>query len=144
MHAAPDRVYSCSREASEGGLLGDAPADDPLLQLVAVKVLTNLSLDHRATWTAPDIEAVRSALAQTIAESKELADVSERQQLLELSQQLLGRLPQSEAEASPTDSTAATKDWFFCTAPGCGRRFGSQEKLSAHVERRHTERNAGG
>jgi len=126
-----------------GKLLGDAPTDDPLLQLVAVKVLTNLSLDSQATWSATDIEAVRSALLQTIAESKELADISERQQLIELSQQLVSRLPESP-EAEPGSADGAAKDWFYCTAPGCGRRFGSQEKLSAHFERRHGERNAGG
>ncbi|OLQ10053.1 Armadillo repeat-containing protein 2 [Symbiodinium microadriaticum] len=126
-----------------GKLLGDAPTDDPLLQLVAVKVLTNLSLDSQATWSATDIEAVRSALLQTIAESKELASISERQQLIELAQQLVSRLPESP-DADPGSPDGAAKDWFYCTAPGCGRRFGSQEKLSAHFERRHGERNAGG
>lgn len=127
-----------------GKLLGDAPTDDPLLQLVAVKVLTNLSLDSQATWSATDIEAVRSALLQTIAESKELASISERQQLIELAQQLVSRLPESPDADPGSALDGAAKDWFYCTAPGCGRRFGSQEKLSAHFERRHGERNAGG
>ncbi|CAE7762566.1 Armc2, partial [Symbiodinium microadriaticum] len=91
-----------------GKLLGDAPTDDPLLQLVAVKVLTNLSLDSQATWSATDIEAVRSALLQTIAESKELASISERQQLIELAQQLVSRLPESP-DADPGSPDGAAK-----------------------------------
>merc|ERR1719408_64000 len=77
-------------------LLGDAPSDDPGLQLVTVKVLTNLSLDRGAAWPAVDVEAVKTALEQTIADSEELVSADgadERQQLLELAKHLQSRLP---------------------------------------------------
>ncbi|CAJ1400596.1 unnamed protein product [Effrenium voratum] len=108
-------------------LLGDAPADDPLLQLVTVKVLTNLSLDSRAAWPAEDAEAVSGVLLQTIADSQDLASESlERQQLLDLSRHLQSRLPGSASAQPETAAEREPKDWFYCTAPGCGRRFGSQ------------------
>eukprot|EP00930_Biecheleria_cincta_P018038 TRINITY_DN14177_c0_g1_i2.p1 TRINITY_DN14177_c0_g1~~TRINITY_DN14177_c0_g1_i2.p1 ORF type:complete len:868 (-),score=162.47 TRINITY_DN14177_c0_g1_i2:21-2624(-) len=124
-------------------LLGDAPSDDPALQLVAVKVLTNLSLDPGAAWPATDVEAVRGVVESTIADCEELADSPERQQLIELAKQLQGRLPPTSARrplpGGPEVGAGASgdKEWFCCKAPGCGRRFGSEEKLTAHVERRH-------
>lgn len=120
-------------------LLGDAPSDDPALQLVAVKVLTNLSLDPQAAWPASDVEAVRAILDQLIGENEELPDAKEspdKQQLLELSQHLMSRLPPIGTEATPT-ALKPKEDWFYCSAPGCGRRFNSQDKLTSHVERRH-------
>jgi len=125
-------------------LLGDAPSDDPALQLVAVKVLTNLSLDPGAAWPAADVEAVRGVVESTIADCEELPDGPERQQLVELAQQLQGRLPPTSARKplpGGPEAAAGTappeKDWFCCKAPGCGRRFGSEDKLASHVERRH-------
>merc|ERR1712060_913385 len=98
-------VGSCPAVQKLGNVLSDAPLDDPALQLVAVKVLTNLSLDPSVTWAAPDTEAIREVLEQAATDNTSLAmegtkagaDVGNgpdtRQQLLELSQQLLGRLP---------------------------------------------------
>eukprot|EP00928_Gymnodinium_smaydae_P012508 TRINITY_DN14531_c0_g5_i1.p1 TRINITY_DN14531_c0_g5~~TRINITY_DN14531_c0_g5_i1.p1 ORF type:complete len:868 (-),score=193.45 TRINITY_DN14531_c0_g5_i1:100-2646(-) len=76
-----------------GKLLVDAPADDIQLQLVAVKVLTNLSLDPGATWPASSSEDVRGALQQMIASEGAPENAEEKQQLVELAQHLLGRLP---------------------------------------------------
>lgn len=117
-------------------LLADAPADDPALQLVAIKVLTNLSLDSRAAWPMEEVDALRGVLVQTIADSEEVTESSERQQLLDLARHLQSRLP---ASTEPSEVTEERPDWFYCSTPGCGRRFGSQNKLNAHVERRHKE-----
>ena len=42
--------------------------------------------------------------------------------------------PDPRAPAAPADA-----EWFYCRAEGCGRRFGSGEKLAAHVQRRHQQ-----
>ncbi|CAE8661374.1 unnamed protein product, partial [Polarella glacialis] len=128
-------------------LLGDAPSDDAALQLVAVKVLTNLSLDPGAAWPATHVEVVREVLEQTVAdcqESADLADSAERQQLLDLARHLQSRLPPAPARAAESTEDVSngasgidSEDWKYCPAPGCGRRFDSEEKLAAHVERRH-------
>jgi len=105
---------SCPVVAKLSKLLGDAPMDDPALQLVAVKVLTNLSLDPNVAWSAQDLEVSRGVLESTVAdveaaaggqeeETEEADDTeAERQQLLDLAGQLLARLPKPElAEAEP-------------------------------------------
>lgn len=84
-------------------LLSEAPADDPALMLVGVKVLTNLSLDASVAWGATDVESIRQVLvgitsggniAAAMAEEEEdEAEAAERQQLMALATQLLGRLP---------------------------------------------------
>mmetsp|Transcript_19615 Transcript_19615/g.45657 ORF Transcript_19615/g.45657 Transcript_19615/m.45657 type:complete len:898 (+) Transcript_19615:54-2747(+) len=125
-------------------LLRDAPLDDPGLQLVAIKVLTNLSLDANMSWTAADSEATREALEElsTAASSLEAAEaeeeiIAERQQMLELAQHLLSRLP-SQPAAEQTVEKGPLQ--FICPVEGCGRRFDSEEKLAAHQERRHNSK----
>lgn len=121
-------------------LLGDAPCNDPMLQLVAVKVLTNLSLDSRAAWPMEDVELVRGVLVQSIADSQELgAGDPERQQLIDLARHLQGRLPAPDPPAPGNSAPGNSTEWFYCRADGCGRRFGSDEKLAAHVQRRHQQ-----
>jgi len=73
-------------------LLTDAPRDDDALQLVAVKVLTNLSLDPSVCWASSAVARVRAALQQTL-DSGAAATSAERQQLAELAGQLQARLP---------------------------------------------------
>lgn len=58
-------------------LLHDAPADDYALQLVAVKVLTNLSIDPSAPWSLPETEA---ALLQLV--SSEGTDSTDRKSVV--------------------------------------------------------------
>ena len=43
--------------------------------------------------------------------------------------------PPAPGNSAPGNST----EWFYCRADGCGRRFGSDEKLAAHVQRRHQQ-----
>lgn len=86
-------------------VLNDAPVDDPALKVVAVKVLTNLSLNPNAGWAAPDMEAVRHALENIVADGECMVEegakggvtanggANERRQLVELSQNLVERLP---------------------------------------------------
>lgn len=85
-------------------LLGDAPADDIELQLVAVKVLTNLSLDPSVEWSPQEISATATMLENLVAtsESGEAIDNPEGQQMRDLAKTLLSRLPMQEV-GSPTD-----------------------------------------
>mmetsp|Transcript_104392 Transcript_104392/g.225237 ORF Transcript_104392/g.225237 Transcript_104392/m.225237 type:complete len:884 (-) Transcript_104392:18-2669(-) len=142
-------VDACPVVSKLGKLLGDA-AQDPALQLVAVKVLTNLSLDPGLGWSPADVEAVRRNLEQIIADDQggEPSEEPEQAQLLELARQLLARLDgpaavdaAAEATAAASPSPEAHSDsadkTYTCPEPGCGRRFDNQEKLKAHVERRH-------
>lgn len=114
-------------------LLDDAPQDDPELQLCAVKVLTNLTLDGAVRWEADNVESVKSALTQITdpkhcqpchieEEDQALKDI--RASLLDLSKHLLARLPETT---------------YVCPAPNCGRKFDNEDKLLEHVERRHPE-----
>merc|ERR1712151_218872 len=107
---------------------------DPELQLVAVKVLTNLSLDPSVTWAKPDSEAIREVLEQTATDNTSVAiegakaggdaagGPGARQQLLELSQQLLARLPESgpprmdEVQGPTQDATG--KECICCLVKG--------------------------
>lgn len=146
---------ACPTAQKLGKLLRDAPASDAALQLVAAKVLTNLSLDPGVQWAASDLEAVRGALDQIIAVDAG-EDTDERQQLGDLGRQLLARLPTPEEEEreeeepgvdEPTSAALAPQPAsspqaknggaFVCQVDGCGRSFGSEAKLQAHRERRH-------
>mmetsp|Transcript_29641 Transcript_29641/g.83577 ORF Transcript_29641/g.83577 Transcript_29641/m.83577 type:complete len:902 (-) Transcript_29641:164-2869(-) len=145
-------VGSCPAVQKLGTVLTDAPLDDPALQLVAVKVLTNLSLDPGVEWAPPDVKAIREVLEQALVDNAsvgvEISSRAEhdaagaRQQLLDLARQLLDRLPQQPDDPPrkgvPQDrgQSVAGKE-FMCPAQGCGRRFHSEEKLAAHMERRH-------
>lgn len=84
-----------------------------------------------------DVELVRGVLAQSIADSQEVGDEDQRQQLIDLARHLQGRLP--AAPDPPAPAAPADAEWFYCRAEGCGRRFGSGEKLAAHVQRRHQQ-----
>jgi len=97
-----------------GKLLSEAPPDDPALRLVAVKVLTNLSLDPSIGWAPTDVEAIHSILEQIPADCEEVAmedddeqTISDRNQLLSLSHELLLRLPQVEPGAGEQVRLAA-------------------------------------
>jgi hypothetical protein len=132
----PRLTSACPVVGKLGKLLCDAPPDDTALQLVAVKVLTNLSRDPAGTtWSNAASEDVREALQQILAESsqevEQLEPDEEMRQLLDLSQQLLARL----APAAP----ANTGGEWTCPVPGCLRRFADEAKLAAHMERRHAE-----
>jgi len=136
----PRLTSACPAVQKLAKLLGDAPSDDPALQLVAVKVLTNLSLDPGAAWPATNVEAVRETVEQTIGDCEEIAcsQEPERQQLLDLARHLQSRLPvTSTVELCEEAVRAEDSLQLQCVAPGCGRRFNSQEKLEEHVERRH-------
>lgn len=149
-------VESCPVTQKLAKLLTDAPADDAALQLVAVKVLTNLSLDPSVGWAGADLEGIRSALEQSIQRGESAFAVSsvsepadpERPQLLDLTRHLLGRLPPSVATTLAERAERAKRaelgeqldsgaTWVYCPADGCGRRFISEDKLVAHMERRH-------
>uniref|UniRef100_A0A7S4SBQ2 C2H2-type domain-containing protein n=1 Tax=Alexandrium monilatum TaxID=311494 RepID=A0A7S4SBQ2_9DINO len=128
-------------------LLGDAPLEDTALQLVAVKVLTNLSLDPSIGWPAAAVGKVRGALEQIIGADGNCGEggaEGEDQQLGELSRHLLGRLPQGVAAEPPGGEAAGAADGpaeagrCICPHGGCGRVFSSEEKLSAHLKRRHS------
>lgn len=135
-------------------LLCDAPDNDPALQLVAVKVLTNLSLHPSIQWSEEDGEALRNAINQMVASAEHLdgegedeEEVAERQQMLELSRLLLGNLGSlgnqlcDSKRPVPAATQEATKLQealvFMCQVEGCGRKFDTKEKLAKHLERRH-------
>jgi len=160
--ACTDRLTNhCPTVQKLGKLLGDAPPDDVALLLVAVKVLTNLSLDPGAAWPT-GTEDVREALLMLTQDGVLPGgdDDTDKQQFLELSHHLLGRLPppspsalaeaKANAAALATSKASAvaedtaktggeTKSELVCQAAGCGRKFSSKAKLDAHVDRRHPE-----
>merc|ERR1719218_235752 len=55
-----------------GKLLNDAPDSDPALQLVAVKVLTNLCMHPSIEWPAEDAESLHAALSQMIVSAEQV------------------------------------------------------------------------
>jgi len=136
---------TCPAVQKLGQLLGDALPDDMALQLVAVKVLTNLSLDPGSQWMESSVQALRAGLHNVLARcenGKHVVDSSaaagDRQQLIELAQHLLGKLPQESSEnvlddVGPDHGSRS----FWCEVPGCGRQFDTQAKLNSHTERRH-------
>lgn len=139
---------ACSVVRKLTQLLNDAPDEDPELQLVAVKVLTNVSLDPSVEWRGKDVEDMRCALLHLGGGGER--DVSgDWQQLLELSQRLLERLPECAEDSSATGPEPGVVDGgtaapisshslrFRCNVEGCGRRFDTQDKLVAHEEKRH-------
>jgi len=159
----PRLTTICPVVAKLGKLLLEVPPDDVALQFVAVKVLTNLSLDPGTMWPASGTEDVREALQQIIAETpappetEASEEASDSRQLLDLSNHLLARLPEvSSLAEEPSEPAAplipavsvdasvvvsagsrANDEAHLCPAPGCGRRFNSDAKLAAHLERRH-------
>lgn len=167
----PRLTSACPLVQKLGRLLGDALPEDSGLQLVAVKVLTNLSLDPGASWPSFGIAEVREALQQLTEEPEEEDGPSEeRHQLLELSRLLLARLgevTEVAEEARPAEDAAERAafghsraslgaasiggegraegggEGFTCPAGSCGRKFTSEAKRAAHLERRHPDFNAG-
>lgn len=155
---------TCPVAEKLGKLLCDAPDTDPALQLVAVKVLTNLSIHSSVQWSTEDIEGLNDGLSQMITSAENLdggaeeEEEVERQQMLELAKMLLEKLggsvavpEQSEAPAraiSMASSMGEAPDGreekaFLCQVEGCGRRFETQDKLDKHVERRHASLDKG-
>jgi hypothetical protein len=138
-----------------GKLLRDAPDTDPALQLVAVKVLTNLSMHPGMQWPEEDAECLRVSLSQMITSAEQASgggeedEEAERQQMLELARALLGNfsspgtdiensaLPPAQVQACQAPEKHDDKP-LLCQVVGCGRRFDTQDKLDKHVERRHT------
>jgi len=133
-----------------GKLLIDIPDNDPALQLVAVKVLTNLSIHPSVQWPSEDSEILHGALTQMIASAEQLngstaeEEEAERQQMLELARVLLsnlssaGGLDPGASGAAPSPEASPDGKSFVCQVDGCCRRFDTKEKLAAHVERRHS------
>jgi len=135
----------CAMPQKLGQLLGDVLLEDVGLQLVAVKVLTNLSLDPNVSWLSQDVVSIREALQELVSGQLEPPDnetnvsdgPSEAEQMMTLSQQLLCRLPE------PDQIRQEEKVWekariHVCDAVGCGRTFETREKLLAHIDRRHS------
>merc|ERR1712087_161206 len=84
-----------------GNLLKDIPSDHLALQLVAVKVLTNLSLDPGVNWSPSDIDKICDALETNLEPQKceEGLDADdERQELEDLSRKLTERLQANKQE----------------------------------------------
>jgi len=109
-----DRLIRCNPIVSKlAKLLKESPRDDLTLQLVAVKVLTNLSLDSSIRWVSPDAELIRNSLDDIILNledeysDQESPGTSDKQQLTGLCQQLSSRLPpntstlKADVEATP-------------------------------------------
>jgi hypothetical protein len=135
-------------------LLCDAPDTDPALQLVAVKVLTNISLQASVQFSAEDTESLRDAIGQMLASAEQFdgededEEAAERQQMVELSKLLLGNLGSTgsapleaerpaQATTQEADELQEAPSVFLCQVEGCGRRFDTQDKLTKHMERRH-------
>jgi len=93
-------VGVCSLAKKVGRLLGDVPPEFSALRFVAVKLLTNLSLDPNVSWAPEDVESICGTLSETIAngdaEPRDVVreGVTEQQQALELSRSLVDRLRQ--------------------------------------------------
>merc|ERR1712060_675340 len=88
-------VDSCSVVEKLGNLVVEIPSDHLSLLLVAVKVLTNLSLDLAVNWSPPDVEKICGALEEKLmpAEGDDGAeDGPEKAQLENLSRSLIDRL----------------------------------------------------
>jgi len=103
-------------------VLNDAPLDDPALRLVAVKVLTNLSLNPSTGWAVPDMEAVRCSLGSIIVDGDCITEDSakggvraagganEKRQLVELAQSLVERLPSTGLETGEWANSSGNDD----------------------------------
>jgi hypothetical protein len=132
-----------------GKLLVDAEeVEDAALQLVAVKVLTNLSIHPSVQWSAEDIEYLRNSLGSIISTAAGVSESAdpERFQMLELARLLLSNFGaaagstclQTQSVEPSNEAPCMREDGFFvCQAAGCGRRFKNQEKLNDHFNRRH-------
>jgi len=145
----PECSMRLTAESPVGQKLGELlrDADDTALRLVAVKVLTNLSLVD-IQWSESDLQCLRNGLEPLTAAVEEHAeDAADRLQLAELAQKLLERLPEPAGANGPSSavcevvggSAAGADGFFYCQVPGCGRRFDSEEKLTKHRDRRHSQ-----
>lgn len=135
-------------------LLVDAPDSDPALQLVAVKVLTNISLHPTVRWSDEDRQGLHDAVKTMVSsveqyngegdEEVDEEDEAERQQMLGLARQLMSTLAAAGGSQAGVcrpvgqDSEQMQEaPVFLCQVEGCGRRFDTQDKLKQHIERRH-------
>jgi len=134
-----------------GRLLADAPPEDLALQLVSVKVLTNLSLDPAIGWPREATDQLRAVLEQTAfsctsgaappsSSRVAKANAADRQQLQELAENLVHRLPtarfDSEGHEEKVENDGCT-DWYRCDAEGGGRTFASEDRRVVHAPQRH-------
>jgi hypothetical protein len=114
-------------------LLADAPPEDLALQLVAVKVLTNLSLDPATGWPPEATDELRAVLEQTAfsctsgaapASSSKVAkaNAADMQQLQELAGNLVQRLPTAHSHSEGHEG---------------GQTLASEDRRAAHTLRRH-------
>mmetsp|Transcript_103040 Transcript_103040/g.204529 ORF Transcript_103040/g.204529 Transcript_103040/m.204529 type:complete len:920 (+) Transcript_103040:163-2922(+) len=132
-------------------LLTDAPRDDLALQLVAVKALTNLAMDSAIGWPPQVTDELHTVLEQTAvsctlgaaspSSSKAAkANAADRQQLQELAENLMHRLPTVHSTSEHLEEKAeddSCMDRYQCDAEGCGRTFRSEDQRMAHALRRH-------
>jgi len=152
----PRLTSACPVVQKLGKLLVDAEeAEDPTLQLVAVKVLTNMSIHSSVQWSAEDVDCLSSALSSVVSSassSRTGEDEVEKQELLELTRPLLANLVavssqrgdssrlEDKTEITPVCAPVRQEDGLYlCQFAGCGRRFKTQEKLAEHSERRHKD-----
>jgi len=108
-------------------LLHDAPADDYALQLVAVKVLTNLSIDPGALWSLPETEVALLQLVSsegTDSTGKECCDSEDRRHVMELAQHLLEQIRLSGGGGALSAYGNSKLE------PQSGRRFGARRPKS--------------
>jgi hypothetical protein len=154
LECVPRLTSACPVAQKIGKLLLDAEeAEDPTLQLVAVKVLTNLSIHPTVQWSAEDIDCLHHSLTSVLSSAStasESDDEAEKQQLLELTRPLLaslvatspergGALPEGQTTCPPIVEPVRQEDGLYlCHFAGCGRRFKTQEKLADHCARRHS------
>lgn len=89
---------SCPLVRKLGEVLRDALADDIELQLVAVKVLMNLSLDPSMQWPEEDLQVIHAALRPLTNHGTAEVDKGsdpDRKQLVDLATHLLSYLPEA-------------------------------------------------
>jgi len=92
-------IDACPVVEKLGNLLVDIPGDHVALQLVGVKVLTNLSLDSGVNWSSQDVEKICGALTQTLSERAEDGeDTDDRPELERLARSLRDRLQARAAQ----------------------------------------------
>eukprot|EP00929_Paragymnodinium_shiwhaense_P096320 TRINITY_DN57884_c0_g1_i1.p1 TRINITY_DN57884_c0_g1~~TRINITY_DN57884_c0_g1_i1.p1 ORF type:complete len:985 (-),score=175.65 TRINITY_DN57884_c0_g1_i1:53-3007(-) len=136
----PAPVVEVIHEVLQDVIKAKAPAepdsDDTELLQLATYLVSQLSTVAGEHTGRPSMKAVSSKQAASLAEwSKPSKMIPEK--------------PDRHAETGTHQAVATRPDPLVqkrvgtgnlrCLAPGCGRRFESQEKLAAHVARRHAD-----